>query len=45
MLVEQNALRDRKRWRIEQIDELDDGELDEQKCAQKIWILPGPTKK
>ena len=29
MLVEQNALRDRKRWRIEQIDELDDGELDE----------------
>jgi len=32
-------LRDRKRWRIEQIDE-----LDEQKCTQKIGILPGPTK-
>jgi len=25
--------------------ELDDGELDEQKCTQKIGILPGPTKK
>ena len=25
--------------------ELDDGELDEQKCTQKIEILPGPTKK
>ena len=33
-------LRDRKRWRIKQIDE-----LDEQKCTQKIGILPGPTKK
>jgi len=31
--------------RIEQIDELHDGELDEQKCTQKIGILPGPTKK
>ena len=30
-------LRDRKRWRIKQIDE--------QKCTQKIGILPGPTKK
>jgi len=29
---------------MEQIDELDDGELDEQKCIQKIGILPGPTK-
>jgi len=28
-----------------QSDELDDGELDEQKCTQKIEILPGPTKK
>jgi len=28
-----------------QIDELDDGELDKQKCTQKIGILPGPTKK
>jgi len=37
--------RDRKRWRIKQIDELDDGELDEQKCTQKIGVLPGPTKK
>ena len=37
--------RDRKRWRIKQLDELDDGELDEQKCTQKIGILPGPTKK
>jgi len=36
-------LRDRKRWRIMQIDELDDGELDKQKCTQKIGILPGPT--
>jgi len=25
--------------------ELDDGELDEQKCTQKIGILLGPTKK
>ena len=33
-------LRDRKRWRIKQRDE-----LDEQKCTQKIGILPGPTKK
>jgi len=23
---------------------LDDGELDKQKCTQKIGILPGPTK-
>jgi len=38
-------LGDRKRWRIERIDELDDGVLDEQKCAQKIGILPGPKKK
>jgi len=38
-------LRDRKRWRIKQIDELDDGGLDEEKCPQKIGILPGPTKK
>ena len=38
-------LRDRKMWRIKQIDELDDGELDEQKCTQKIEILPWPTKK
>jgi len=38
-------LKDRKRWRIERIDELDDGELGEQKCTQKIGILPGPTKK
>jgi len=38
-------LRDRKRWQIEQIDELDDGELDEQKCTQIIGILPWPTKK
>jgi len=36
---------DRKRWRIKQIDKLDDGESDEQKCVQKIGILPGPTKK
>jgi len=34
------CLRDGKRWRIEQIDE-----LDEQKCIQKIGILLGPTKK
>jgi len=26
------------------LSELDDGELDEQKCTQKIGILPGPTK-
>ena len=32
-LDEQNAPRDEKRWRIKQIDELDDGELDEQKCT------------
>jgi len=32
-------------WRVEQIDELDDGELDEQNCTQKIGILPGPTEK
>jgi len=38
-------LRDRKRWRIKQIDELDDGKLDEQKCTQKIGILPGTMKK
>jgi len=38
-------LRDRKRWRIGQIDELEDGELDEQKCTQKIGVLPEPTKK
>jgi len=25
--------------------ELDDGELGEQKCTQKIGILPGPMKK
>ena len=30
---------DRKKRRIKQIDE-----LDEQKCIQKIGILPGPTK-
>jgi len=38
-------LRDRKRWRIKQIDDLDNGQLDEQKCTQKIGILYGPTKK
>jgi len=43
--MNKTLLRDRKRWRIKQIDELDDGELDEQKCTQKIEILPGPTKK
>jgi len=36
---------DRKRWQIERIDELDDGELDQQKLTHKIGILPGPTKK
>jgi len=36
---------DRNRWWIKQIDKLEDGELDEQKCTQKIGILPGPTKK
>jgi len=30
---------------MKQIDELDDSELDKQKCTQKIGILPGPTKK
>jgi len=35
-------LRHGKRW---QIDELDDGELGEQKCTQKVGILLGPTKK
>jgi len=34
----------RKWWRIERIDEIDDGELGEHKCAQNIGILPGPTK-
>jgi len=38
-------LRDRKRRRIAKIDELDGGELDEQKCTQKMGILPGPTRK
>jgi len=38
-------LSDTKRWQIKQIDELDDCELDEHKCTQKIGILPGPTKK
>jgi len=38
-------LRDGKRWRIQQIDELDDGEFDEQKCSQKIGILPVLIKK
>jgi len=28
-----------------QIDKLDDGEFDEQKCTQKIGILLGLTKK
>jgi len=39
------VFRDRKRWRIKQIDELDDVELNEQKCTQKIGILPGLMKK
>jgi len=43
--TKKTLLRDRKRWRIKQFDELDDGELDEQKYTQKIGILPGPTKK
>jgi len=38
-------LRDRTRWRIKQINKLDDGELDKQKCTQKMGILSGPTKK
>jgi len=29
---------------MEQIDEIDDGELDEQKCTQQIGILPGTTQ-
>jgi len=40
-----SLLRDRKRWRIEQTYELEDGESDEQKCTQNIGILPGPKKK
>jgi len=28
---------------MKQIDELDYGELDEQKCTQNIGVLPGPT--
>jgi len=36
-VTNQTLLRDKKRWRIKQIDE--------QKCTQKIGILPGPTKK
>ena len=36
----ETLLRNRKRWRIHQIDQ-----LDEQKCTQKIGIMPGPTKK
>ena len=43
--MNKTLLRDRKRWRIKQIDELVDGELDEQKCTQKIGILLGPMKK
>jgi len=43
--MNKTLLRDRKRWWIKQIDELDDGELDEQKCIRRIGILPGPTKK
>ena len=43
--TKKTLLRNRKRWRIKQIGILDDGELDEQKCTQKIGILPGPTKK
>jgi len=38
-------LRDWNRWRIKRIEQLDDVELDEQKCTQKIGILPRPTKK
>jgi len=37
--MNKTLLRNRKRWRIKQIDK-----LDEQKCTQKIGILPGPTK-
>jgi len=29
---------------MERGDELHNGELDEQKCTQKIGILPGPRK-
>jgi len=43
--MHKTLLRHRNRWRIKQIDELDNGGLDEQKCAQKIGILPGLTKK
>jgi len=38
--MNKTLLRERNRWRIKQIDE-----LDEQKCTQKIGILPGPMKK
>ena len=38
--MNKTLLKDRKRWRIKQIDE-----LDEQKCAQKLGILPESTKK
>jgi len=41
----ETLLMDRKKWQTEQLVELDDGELDEQKCTQKIEILPGPTWK
>jgi len=37
--MNKTLLRDRKRWRIKQINE-----LDEQICTQKIGILPGVTK-
>jgi len=39
-MLKSTVLRDRKSWRIEQIDE-----LDEQKCTQNIGILPRSTKK
>jgi len=34
--LNKTLLRDSKRWRIEQIDELDHGELDEQKSTQDM---------
>ena len=43
--MNKTLLRYRKKWRSEQIDELGDDELDEQKYTQKIGILQGPTKK
>jgi len=45
VLAEKNASEGQKKMTNKTNCQINDGLWDEQKCTQKIGILPGPTKK